>query len=163
MTQDQETPVGALDTDAIVVRQLAASDLDAIVRIDQRIVGRSRRRYYEQKLRDALLQGALRISLAAEDDGALAGFLLGSLYYGEFGMPEPAAVLDTIAVDPERRGRKVGKALMRQLVMNLRALGIETVRTEVGWAQLDLLSFLARQGFAPAPRFCLDYDLKAER
>ncbi len=154
---------GALDTDRILVRSLRAGDLDAMVRVDQKIVGRSRRRYLETKLRDALEPGALKISLAAEEDGALAGFLLASLYYGEFGLPEPAAVLDTLAVDPERRGRKFGKALVRQLVTNLRALGIERVRTEVAWDQLELMGFLAHQGFAPSNRFCLDLDLQARR
>ena len=150
---------GVLDTDGILLRTLRADDLDAIVAIDERIVGRTRRRYYELKLRDALVPGALRISLAAECDGALAGFLLASLYYGEFGIPEPSAVLDTIAVAPDRRGKKIGKALVRQLVMNLRALGIERVRTEVDWNQFDLLAFLARQGFRPASRLCLDLSL----
>jgi GNAT superfamily N-acetyltransferase len=89
----------------------------------------------------------------------IAGFLLGSLYYGEFGLPEPAAVLDTIAVDPDMRGRKVGKALMRQLLMNLRALNIARIRTEVDWEQLDLMSFLAHEGFAPARRLCLEREL----
>ena len=152
---------GALDTDAILVRDLRPGDLEAIVRIDERIVGRSRRRFYELKLRDALVPGSLRISLVAEDEGALAGFLLGSLYYGEFGQPEPAAVLDTLAVDPDRRGRKIGKALMRQLVMNLSALGIQRIRTEVDWDQFDLMGFLAREGFVPARRYCLDKDLSA--
>ena len=154
-----EAEPGVLDTDVILVRDLRAGDLEAIVRIDERIVGRSRRKFYELKLRDALVPGSLKISLAAEDEGRLAGFLLGSLYYGEFGQPEPAAVLDTLAVDPDRRGRKIGKALMRQLVMNLRALGIQKIRTEVDWEQRDLMGFLAKEGFAPAPRLCLDRDL----
>ena len=154
---------GALDTDGILVRALRPEDLDAMVRVDQKIVGRSRRSYLETKLRDALEPGALKVSLAAEEDGALAGFLLASLYYGEFGILEPAAVLDTIAVDPDRRGRKFGKALVRQLVTNLRALGIERVRTEVSWTQLELTGFLARQGFQLSNRLCLDLDLQARR
>jgi len=159
MDENLDAPPGVLDTDAVLVRELRSHDLDAIVRIDERIVGRSRRRFYELKVRDALVPGSLKISLVAEVDGAVSGFLLGSLYYGEFGLPEPSAVLDTIAVDPDRRGRRIGKALLLQLTMNLRALGIERVRTEVEWNQFDLMSFLARHGFAPAKRFCLERDL----
>lgn len=161
MTTRLDDQPGVLDTDAILVRSLMATDLEAIVRIDERIVGRSRRRYYELKLRDALTPGSLKISLAAEDEGVLAGFMLGNLYYGEFGQPEPAASIDTIGVDPDRRGRAIGKALMRQLVMNLRALGITTIRTEVGWNQFDMLGFLAKEGFSPSHRLCLDKDLSA--
>jgi predicted N-acetyltransferase YhbS len=159
MDHDLTAGPGALDTDGILVRALRSEDLDAIVRIDEKVVGRSRRRYYEIKIRDALAPGALRVSLVAEDAGAVAGFLLASLYYGEFGLPEPSAVLDTIAVDPSRRGRRIGKALVRQLVANLRALGISRVRTEVEWDAFDLLAFLAREGFVPAHRLCLDLSL----
>ena len=158
--RDDERPPGSLDTDAIPVRVLRMEDLEAMTRLDQRIVGRSRRAYFEVKLRDALAPGALKISLAAEEEGRLAGFLLASLYYGEFGLPEPAAVLDTIAVDPDLRGRKVGKAMMRQLTINLRALGISRIQTEVRWNQFELLGFLARQGFEPSDRLCLDLDLE---
>jgi ribosomal protein S18 acetylase RimI-like enzyme len=163
METDHDTQPGILDIDSILVRSLKPEDLDAIVRIDEKIIGRSRKRFYDLKLKDALVPGALKISLAAEDDGVLAGFLLASLYYGEFGLPEPSAVLDTIGVDPAFRGRKVGKALMHQLLMNLRGLGIERVRTEVEWSQLELMGFLAHEGFAPAGRFCLDLDLASRK
>lgn len=157
-TQDP-LPAGALDTDAVLVRNLRADDLDAMVRIDRAITGRARRGYYEIKMKEALATGTMRISLAAEEDGRLAGFMLGSLYYGEFGLPEPSAVLDTVAVDPQLRGRRIGKALLRQLVTNLRALGIDKIRTEVAWDQFELMGFLASRGFAPARRLCLDLDL----
>jgi predicted N-acetyltransferase YhbS len=161
MEIDLNAEPGRLDTDGILVRTLRASDLDAIAAIDERIVGRSRSRYYEIKVRDALVPGALKVSLVAECDGSVAGFLLASLYYGEFGMPEPSAVLDTIAVAPDRRGRKLGKALLRQLVTNLRGLGIEKIRTEVDWDQFELLAFLAHGGFRLAPRICLELDLSS--
>ena len=157
---DMELGPGALEADRILVRSLCSNDLEAMVRIDQKIVGRSRHSYLETKLRDALEPGALKISLAAEDDGALVGFLLASLYYGEFGVPEPVAVLDTIAVDPPRWGQNFGAALLRQLVTNLRALKIDTIRTEVAWDQLELMGFLARQGFEPSKRICLELDLR---
>jgi len=83
----------------------------------------------------------------------------GSLFYGEFGLPEPVAVLDTLGVDAVLRHRKVGSALLRQLVLNLRALGIERVQTEVDWTLRDLLAFFAASGLAPAPRFCLELQL----
>jgi len=76
---------------------------------------------------------------------------------------EEVAVLDTIGVDPAFRGRGVGAALLEQLVRNLRGLNIDTVRTEVDWEGFDLLGFLARQGFKPAPRLCLDLDVAAFR
>jgi ribosomal protein S18 acetylase RimI-like enzyme len=150
---DQEP--GSLDIDAVTVRSLKAVDLDDIVRIDKKIGGRSRRKYFEVKVASVLQETGVRISLVAEIEGVVAGFLLGSVYYGEFGLPEPAATIDTIGVHPEYRRRKVGMALMRQLAMNLHALGIESVETQVCWDEWDLLRFLAVQGFEPAPRISL--------
>ena len=149
---------GVLETDSIPVRELTPDDIDAVVRIDAARSGRARPEYYARKLQEAL-RTTPRISLAAEHDGLLVGFLLGRLYYGEFGLPEPTAVIDSLGVHPEFSGRHVGSALMRQLVMNMRSLGIESLRTEVGWNEQALIAFLAKHGFKPAPRLCLERRL----
>jgi predicted N-acetyltransferase YhbS len=156
---DLDAEPGVLETDGIPVRVLRAQDLEALLEIDRKIVGRSRREYLARKLESSLRDSAVQISLAAELQGRVAGFLMGSLYYGEFGLPEPVAILDTLEVDPDLRNRRVASALLRQLVLNLRALGIERVQTEVDWTQGDLLAFFAQSGFVPAPRFCLELRL----
>ncbi len=142
--------------DRIPVRALTLEDLDAIVRIDRRIVGHSRRDYLALKLRQALEDTRMRVSLGAEVDGHLAGFLMGRLYYGEFGVPEPVAILDTIGVDPERPREGTGRALLAQYKTNLRGLGIETIQTQARWDEWGLMQFLAAEGFAPAPRVFLE-------
>ena len=50
----------------------------------------------------------------------------------------------------------VGKALMRQLRLNLGALHIQTLRTEVAWHDFELLGFFKSEGFGPAERVCLE-------
>ena len=79
--------------EAILVRVLTVDDLDAMVRIDKRIVGRTRRDYLEHKLEEATRDSSIMVSLGAEVDGNLSGFLMGRLYYGEFGVAEPVAIL----------------------------------------------------------------------
>jgi ribosomal protein S18 acetylase RimI-like enzyme len=147
-----------VEREAALVRPLSPRDLEAVVALDAKNVGRRREEYFRVKLQQNLQETGIKVSLAAEVDGSFAGFLLARVYYGEFGTMEPVAVLDTLGVHAAYRGRGVGSALLRQLRLNLRALGIARLRTEVDWDEQDLLGFFHRQGFRPAPRICLDLD-----
>jgi len=140
----------------VVIRTLEEADLERIVRIDQQYSGRNRRTWFEGKLKRALRDSDVTISLGAEQEGLLVGVLMGSVHYGEFGLPEPVAVLDTILVDRSFGRTGIASAMMEQLVKNLGALRIETLRTEVSWDEQDLLAFLARAGFRPAHRLVLE-------
>lgn len=145
---------------AIVVRGLKPDDLEGIVAIDAASIGRTREEYLRVKLRQSLNETGIQVSLAAELDGILRGFLLARVYYGEFGTLEPVAMLDTLAVHPVARGRGVGAALFEQLQVNLAGLGVGTLRTEVAWEDEDLLHFFHRAGFRPAARLCLELPVK---
>jgi ribosomal protein S18 acetylase RimI-like enzyme len=116
----------------VVVRNLRPSDLEAVIALDAKNVGRRREDYFRVKLQQNLVETGIKVSLAGEVDGVFAGFLLARVYYGEFGQTEPAAVLDTIDVHPSFRGRGVGTALLAQLRTNLAGLGVASLRT--GWA-----------------------------
>ncbi len=145
----------ALARDLIPVRSMKVEDLDAIIRIDRLLTGRERRNYYRRKLDDVMGRTGIRLSLIAEVDGAPAGFVMARVDYGEFGMPEPAAVIDTIGVDPGHARAGIGHALMSQLMTNLSTLHVETVRTEIAWDNFGLLDFLAKHGFTPSQRLVL--------
>ena len=75
---------------------------------------------------------------------------------GEFGQPEPIAILDSMGVGTPFAGQNVGVAMMRQLEMNLSGLGIERLQTQIEWDQIDLLKFFQKSGFKPAARLCLE-------
>ena len=161
-TKPLEEP-GILETDSTLVRLMNEHDLEAVVAIDAVASGRRRPRYFELMLERAVKQAALQVSLAAEVDGHVVGFVIASLYYGEYGVSEPTASLDAIGVDKAHRGQHVGKALLRQLRLNLSALRVTTLRTEVSWDDFDLLAFVKKEGFAPAHRLCLDCALDPTR
>lgn len=161
-TKPLEEP-GVLETDNIVVRLMNEHDLEAVVAIDAAASGRRRPRYFELMLQRAVKQAALQVSLVAEVDRRVAGFVIASLYYGEYGVTEPTASLDAIGVNPANRGQRVGKALLRQLRLNLSALRVTALRTEVSWDDFDLLAFFKKEGFSPARRLCLDCALDPTR
>ncbi|MBI5497217.1 MAG: GNAT family N-acetyltransferase [Deltaproteobacteria bacterium] len=155
-----EAGPGVLETDQVDVRTLTMQDLDWVVRIDAQHSGRTRKEYYRVKLNEVQSDTGVRVSLAATVKGEHAGFLMARLYYGEFGVPEPVAILDSLGVAKAFAGQHVSKALMRQLEMNLSALGIERLQTQVEWDQVDLIRFFQRAGFKPAPRLCLEKPVR---
>lgn len=159
MSSMQEQP-GTLETDHVEVRNLKAEDLEWVVRIDSQHSGKQRKEFYKVKLAEVAKDTGVRISLAAWVKGEPAGFLMGRLYYGEFGQPEPVAILDSMGVSTAFTGQKVGAALMRQLEMNLSGLGIERLQTQVEWDQIDLLKFFQQAGFKPAARLCLEKPVR---
>lgn len=146
---------GPLARDRIPVRVMKDSDVDAIIDIDRRITGRGRPDYFRRKVSDALHDSDVRVSLVAELDGRPVGFIMARVDFGEFGRMVSMAVMDTLGVDPDYNGQGVGRALMSQLLMNLKTLRIDGIRTEIDWSERQLASFLDRSGFRPSQRLCL--------
>ncbi len=157
------TDIDTVARDQVLIRSARLAGLDAMVAIDEAATGRRRERFLHGKLTSALADTGIAMSLGAEWDGHLVGFLLARVYYGEFGVLEPSAVMDVFGVHPDYRGRHVAAALLDQLRTNLLGLGIATLQTEVRWDSTDLLSFFQHEGFTIAPRICLDLDLARTR
>lgn len=134
------------------IRPMSAADLADIVRIDRGITGRDRDGYIGGLLGETLADSAIRVSLTARLDDVIVGFVMARADLGDFGRTEPVAVIDTIGVDPEYGHRGVGHALLSQLFLNLGALRIERVETQVAPRDLALLGFLYDVGFTPSQR-----------
>lgn len=148
-----------LARDEVFVRSLEERDLSRIMRIDERITSINRHAYYEGKISEALQESGIRISLVAESDNQVTGFVMAKLDYGDFGQAETTATIDTIGVDPLFTGTRIGQALISQLLLNLHALHVETVRTEVQWRDFVLTRFLARCGFEPSQHLALSMTI----
>lgn len=138
--------------DAFDVATLQVSDTEGVARIDRRHTGRDRRGYLCRTVREALADSAVRVSLAAHADGAVAGFVMARMDYGDFGRAEPVAVIDTLGVDPLRSRQGIGRALLSQLCANLAALGVERLETVVTPGSLDLMGFFWAAGMRPSER-----------
>ena len=157
---DATRPPPSQETSDVTVRALKATDLEDIIRIDANNFGKSRRDYYRLKLELAMADTSIRMSLGAEVDGKLVGFLFGSMFYGDYGMPEPVATLDTLGVDTVYARRGVATALWDQFTTNLKALRVDRIRTQVPWNNWQLMTFFQKNGFAPAQHICLDRKLE---
>lgn len=134
------------------IRPVTPADLAGIARIDRAVTGSDRRGYIEALLAETTEPSRTRVSLAALEDGAIVGFVMARADIGDYGRTEPAAVLDTIGVDPEYARRGIGRALVARLAANVAQLQVERIETMVRVADLSLLGFFLGAGFAPAQR-----------
>jgi len=148
-----------LSQDKVLVRSLAKADLDQVIRIDQKITGQDRRAFIERKFEEALFESGVRVSLIAEIDGMVTGFVMARVDFGEFGRTASEAVIDTLGVAKPFRSQHVGHALLAQLLANLASLHVESVRSEVEWNNFGLLGFLESCGFIPSQRLALSCPL----
>ena len=141
-----------LARDVADIRLMQSTDFADVVRIDAASTGHVRDAYMERKLAEAMHDSAIRVSLVARVDDAIAGFLMARVDLGDFGRTEPVAVLDTIGVHPDCRHRRVAHALLSQLFVNLGGLRIERVETVVAPHDVALLGFFYAVGFVPSQR-----------
>jgi GNAT superfamily N-acetyltransferase len=145
---------------AINVRPVELSDLDAIVAIDEKLSGQTRKDYWQQRLEIAALRPPW-MSLIAETDGRTVGFLFGWVGESEFGIARPTGWVDLIGVDPPYRGRGVARALLRRFVDSGRELrAIERVGTLIDLGQADIREFFARMGFHHGPMIHMEQSVE---
>ncbi len=121
-------------------------DLDAIIEIDEKVLGENRREYWNRKL-ELMNAKSSQISLVATIEGKVVGFVLGDLSGWEFGVPETVAWVDTIGVDPDYQKKGIATLLARELINRMKALKVKRIYTLVSWDNWDLLQFFHTMGF----------------
>ncbi len=144
----------------IVVRSLKGTDISAINKIDSKLTDLDRSAYFASKFMEMLDDSGVRISIVAEQEGTITGYLMARIDYGEFGQVEKAAVIDTIGVHPDFAGSGMGHELLSQLVLKLSSLQVEVIRTKVEHENSGLRNFLSRRGFKPSQRLILSKEIR---
>ncbi len=157
-----EDPPKKLDPGEIQVRTMRAEDLETVIKIDSQNFGWERKEYLNRMVQRGINDPSQHICLVAEAEGIVAGFACASLFYGEFGLEEPSATFDVIAVNRELMRKNVGSVLMDHLREQLTRLGMKRLRVEVAIDQYDLMSFFRTVGFTMSPRVCMELEIKKE-
>lgn len=139
----------------IRIRPLDELDVDGIVRIDEKITGAYQPDLWERRVifytrRDP---GASQV---AEADGKVVGFMLGDCRAGEFGLEEPSGWIERFGIDPEYRGRDLGRRLFEAICAHFRAEGATSVRTLVDSNEEGVAGFLKAIGFSDSPLTALE-------
>ncbi len=143
------------------VRALAARDLDAVLGVDAALGGHSRRGYFERRLGAAQRDPERHLQFAVEEDGALAGFVLGYALEGEFGRSEPELRMEALGVRAAAQGRGLGAALAEAFETAAAKRGLREIRTTALWHEHELLRFLDRAGYRLAGNHVLDRAISA--
>jgi N-acetylglutamate synthase-like GNAT family acetyltransferase len=140
-------------------RALDAGDLERVIEIDRTPGGRTRGRFFEKRFAAAAAHPEDFVHVGVTRGGVLRGFAFARLLRGEFGREHVTAVLDAIGVEPQSREAGIGRSLLRELVVRLRAVGARTLHSQAEWSDPDLTHFFAAAGFKLAPRVALERSL----
>ncbi len=137
------------------IRPLDELDLNGIVRIDEKITGIYRPDVWEKRVmlytrRDP---GASQV---AEADGKVVGFMLGDCRAGEFGLEEPTGWIERFGIDPDFRGKDLGRRMFEAICAHFHKEGAGTVRTIVDRNDTALTGFLKAIGFGDSPLVALE-------
>ncbi|HXZ04969.1 MAG TPA: N-acetyltransferase [Ktedonobacteraceae bacterium] len=153
-----ETSAAILDIQEVSIRPMRQADLSIVVELDAHVFGSMRPAYFERRL--VVLDGtdteARTIFLVAVYQDQVIGFVMGTLAYGEFGLTQVTAILDSIAVHPGYQhqgiGQKLTEAFMKQSVRQ----GASAVYTFVNWDNWTLLKVFHALGFKLASTIPLE-------
>ena len=137
------------------VRPLDELDIGSIVRIDERISGIYRPEVWERRVTYYLRRDP-ECSQVAEVDGKVVGFMLADLRGGEFGLEERSGWIERFGLDPDHRGRDLGRRMFEAIVRRLREQDAATVRTLVDTRDAPVAAFLQALGFSPSPLQALE-------
>lgn len=141
------------------IRPMTAGDLDAIVEIDRKVIGKLRPDYWKKIIPQSPVYPVS--SLVAEYEGKVIGFVVGEVSGWEFGVPDTTGWLSIIGVDPDYQHRGVARKLSREFVNNLKAIGVSVIYTLVNWNDWDLLKFFRAMGFSRGGDM-INLELKVE-
>ena len=142
------------------IRPLTIGDLDAIVEIDRKVLGKVRRDFWRKKIELPNPRYPLS-GLVAELEGKVLGFIVGEVSGWEFGIPETVGWISTIGVDPDYQHKGVARKLSQEFIKNLKEIGVSVVYTLVNWSDWDLLKFFRAMGFTRGGEM-INLELKIE-
>jgi GNAT superfamily N-acetyltransferase len=157
------------------IRVLDESDLDAVVEIDRKVLGKDRRAFWKRKIAYAGIYP--RPALVAEFEGKIVGFIFGYVSGWEFGVPDTVGWIDTLGVDPGYQRQGIGRALFNALIETFKRSGreetpeadeaekrevegVNVVYTLTSWSDWDLLQFYHAMGFKKGEMLNLELRIR---
>ena len=142
----------------VSIRAMERTDLAVVVALDALVFGVMRSAYFERRFTTLDENGAdaHMIFLVADYHGTVIGFVMGTLAYGEFGLTQVTAILDSIAVQPHYQQHGIGRQLIEAFIKRSTRQGAAAVTTLVHWDNWTLLKTFHALGFVLASTIPLE-------
>ena len=130
----------------ISIRDAVASDLEAVISLDQWVPMKEKPTYWSEVFDHYVRRDKTdRFFLVAESGGRVVGFIIGEVRAWEFGSP-PCGWVFALAVSPESRQIGIGQRMFEEISKRLKQAGVTTVRTMVDRDDKLTLSFFRSLG-----------------
>jgi N-acetylglutamate synthase-like GNAT family acetyltransferase len=137
--------MSATGRDAINIRRMTRSDIDAIIILVNKITTPKTHVAYKD-LAAYDFGGPLDFSLVAEAEGQIIGFIIACLEYVYIPFTE-VCLIQAIVVDPEHQHHHVGSVLVKELASRCHLQDINTLRALSRHGDDKVRSFLDDLGF----------------
>lgn len=154
----QDTTAANFDIQEVSIRPMRHADLALVVDLDAHAFGSARPSYFERRLTvlDAADADTRAVFLVAVYRDQVIGLIMGTLAYGEFGLTQVTAILDSIAVHPHYQRQGVGQQLTEAFIKQSARRGASSVYTLVNWDNWTLLKVFHALGFVLASTIPLE-------
>lgn len=119
------------------IREMTERDIEDVLMIDNKITGQNRAFTYDT----SPLGGELVMSVVAETEGRIVGFLFGNKTTSSYEAAN-IAVVQNIGVDPEYLHRHVGTKLMQGFIDLCKKIGLDSIHAMVRSQDDQLIPFL---------------------
>lgn len=153
-----QSPAAVSSRQRVFVRAMQRSDLAAVIELDALAFGSARSTYFERRFAalDSVDADTRTIFMVAHYDDVVIGFVMGVLAYGEFGLAQVTAIVDSIAVHPRYQRQGIGRQLIKAFIQQSSRLGATTVYTLVNGENWNLLKAFHSLGFSLASTIPLE-------
>lgn len=128
----------------VKIRPMEHEDIDSVLAIDRKITGKRRAITYTELITGDL-GGVLALSLVAEVNGEVKGFILARRAY--VGEPTEVGLIQILGVDPEYQRRGIASKMVNALLDTCRAKKLSAVRIMINQRDTQLVGLFQHLGF----------------
>jgi ribosomal protein S18 acetylase RimI-like enzyme len=129
----------------IRIRPMEHEDIDSVLAIDRKITGQRRAVTYTELITGDL-GGVLALSIVAEVDGVVQGFLLARRVY-VVAPPGEVGLIQILGVDPDYQRRGIASKMVKALIDTCHDKKLSAVRIMINSRDTQLVGLFEHLGF----------------